>query len=495
MPDLIAWIFGSREATITFIFGLNAIFIAFVILLENREPERTLTWLFVLFTFPIIGFVLYLFFGHDWHRRRSHARLRAAYEITKAWKTLAESSEKESGTAFEADLRRLAVSTTGFPATCGNRVAVLTDACVKYPRLIAMLKTAQTSIDCEYFIFRNDDIGREIISVLKERARAGVRVRFIVDGYGSFGFGFSAFREMHAAGIQARYFAPLITTFSFFKANFRDHRKIVVVDGKVAFTGGINIGNEYLGKSKIGPWRDTSIEIRGPAVAQLATLFEDAWRRTTSIASAVGIDTPQPPSPDALAPMDIGVRDGEAGDECINVIPSGPTTDWYAIHEIYLALIHGAKRSIYIESPYFIPDASILDGLVNAALRGVDVKIIAPRHTDNPMLRWVAVTYLGEVVRAGGHAYEYPLGFLHKKIVIADNEVATMGTCNIDIRSFLLDFEVNVLLSHPATIGHLLEDFNADLRDSNEMTFEQFLDRPFLRRLKESLARLVAPLL
>ncbi len=493
MPDLLHWIFGSREATITFIFGLNAIFIAFVILLENREPERTLTWLFVLFTFPIIGFVLYLFFGHDWHRRRSHKRLRAAYAVTKAWKELADATEAEYATPFETELRRLAVGTTGFPATCGNRVAVLTDAHVMYPRLIAMLKTARTQIDMEYFIFRYDAIGREIIGALKERARAGVRVRFIVDGYGSFGFGFKAFREMRAAGIQATYFAPLITTFSFFKANFRDHRKIVVIDGKVAFTGGINVGNEYLGTSRIGNWRDTSLEVRGPAVAQLASLFEDAWRRTSSLAAAVGIDPPEAPSPDALAAA--AAIDGEPGDECINVIPSGPTTDWYAIHEIYLALIHGAKRSVYIESPYFIPDASILDALVNAALRGVDVKIVAPRFTDNPMLRWVAVTYLGEVVRAGGHAYEYPAGFLHKKIVIADNDVATMGTCNIDIRSFLLDFEVNVLLSHRDTLRHLLEDFDTDLRASNEMTFEQFVDRPFLRRLKESLARLVAPLL
>ena len=174
---------------------------------------------------------------------------------------------------------------------------------------------------------------------------------------------------------------------------------------------------------------------------------------------------------------------------------SGPTTDWYAIREVFLAMIHGARRSIRIETPYFIPDTSILDALVNAALRGVDVTIIFPKRPDTIMLRWVAFTYIGEVVRAGGRAFEYPAGFIHQKVIIADDEVATLGTCNIDIRSFMLDFEVNILMSHPATIQHLLEDFSADLRLSREITFDQFMNRPFMRRVAESIARLVAPLL
>ena len=265
MTELIAWLFSTGEATLAIIFGLNAVFIAFVILLENRSPERTLTWLFVLFTFPVIGFVLYLFFGHDWHHRRSRQRLRASFESTRAWRALAERSHQgDGGTLLESDLRKLAVSTTGIPTSWGNLVTVLTDAHTKYPRLIAAIKQAKASIDVEYFIFRYDTIGREIVNALIERARAGVRVRFIVDGYGSLGFGRKAFHDMRAAGIEATYFAPLITTFSFFKANYRDHRKIVIIDGHTAFTGGINIGDEYLGNSKIGPWRDTSLEIRGP---------------------------------------------------------------------------------------------------------------------------------------------------------------------------------------------------------------------------------------
>jgi cardiolipin synthase A/B len=477
MIDAIALFFSSSEPIVAFVFSLNAIFIAFVILLENREPERTLTWLFVLFTFPLIGFIIYLFFGHDWHRRRSYRRLKASYEATRAWKALAERSATP-GTLLESDARRIAVSTTGFKTSSGNRVTVLTDGRVKYPRLIAALKEAKTSIDLEYFIFRYDGIGREIIEVLKERARAGVRVRFMVDGYGSLGLGLKAFREMRASGIKATYFAPLITTFSFFKANYRDHRKIVVIDNAIAFTGGINVGDEYLDKSKAGPWRDASVEIRGPAVADLAALFNDAWFRTTGKREQASLSNPEP-----------------AGDERVNIVPSGPTTDWYPIREISLALINGARRSIKIESPYFIPDVSILNALVNAALRGVDVAIIFPKRPDTRLLRWVAHTYLGEVVRAGGRAFEYPIGFLHQKVIIVDDEIATIGTCNIDIRSFLLDFEVNVLLSHPVTIEHLLHDYETDLRVSEEARFEEFLNRPLYRRIEESLARLIAPLL
>ncbi|HWR00040.1 MAG TPA: phospholipase D-like domain-containing protein, partial [Candidatus Methylomirabilis sp.] len=252
-----------------------------------------------------------------------------------------------------------------------------------------------------------------------------------------------------------------------------------VVDHDVAFTGGANIGDEYLGESHRGPWRDTSMELRGPCVREFASLFEDAWSHTTGEPRNAALPEPR------------GFADGET----VNVIPSGPDTDWKAIHLHYLSLIHASTRSLRIQMPYFIPDESLMMALQLAALRNVDVDIMLPRHPDWPYLRWVAHTYLDDLLRAGVRVHEYRVGFLHPKVIIADEAVASIGTCNLDIRSLRLDFEVNILVSAPATIRHLNEDFDRDLEMCDEIDYAQFIMRPLRARVKESLARLISPLL
>lgn len=480
MHELFAWIGSHIGAATALLFTINIAFVSFVIILENREPERAHGWLLVLFTFPFIGFILYVFFGHNWHRKSKHERWRSHVDVQeRKEKALENNSCYATAGDIERRLRLFSVSMTGLPATAGNHVRILTDAHVKYPRLIAAIKNAKRTIDLEYYIYRHDEIGRQIIELLKKKVREGVRVRFLVDGYGSFGLGWKAFQDMRAAGIRARYFAPLITLFYFFKANYRDHRKIVVIDGETAFTGGINIGDEYLGKSPRGPWRDTSIELRGPCVHQVATLFEEAWNRSTRADVCECAPSPQP-----LADGDI-----------INVIPSGPDTDWFAVQNLYVDMINSATTSILIQTPYFIPDAGLEEALVNAALRGIDVQIMLPRYPDNQLLRWVARTYLNNILRAGGRVFEYRVGFLHQKVIVIDETIATTGTCNIDIRSFRLDFEINVLLSAPEPVHHLLEDIERDMQLCDEVTYNAYLSRPFLTRVRDSLVRLIAPLL
>lgn len=482
MQEFIVWTGSHIGAAIAILFTVNLVLIAFMILLENREPERSLSWLLVLFTFPVVGFILYVFFGHNWHRKSYEAR-RLAHYATLHWKERARQDltaiQRNGITPLEAQLRTFTTSATGLHITDGNRVHILTDAQEKYPRLLAALKSAKKSIDMEYYIFRYDSAGREVIDILKEKAKEGVRVRFIADGYGSIGLGHKAFTELRNAGVRAHYFAPLITLFYFFKANYRDHRKIVVIDNEIVFTGGINIGNEYLGKSKRGPWRDTSVELRGPCVRQFKELFEEAWSRTTGDKKTASLPMPKP------------YADGER----VNVIPSGPDTNWFSIHQLYLAMIHRASRSLKIQTPYFIPDQSTSLALINAALRGVDVQIMVPRYPDNQLLRHVAMTYLGDVLKAGARVFEYTVGFLHQKVIIADDEIATVGTCNIDIRSFRLDFEVNVLVSAEQTVQHLIDDFNSDERICEELSYLRFIDRPITRRFKESVLKLIAPLL
>lgn len=480
MSSILAWIGTDIGSALALLFTINLILLSFVLLLENRQPEKTLAWLVVFVAFPIIGFILYLFLGHDWHKR-SYKDRRASYlamddRHEDAMKDL--SLLHEAGD-LERTLRYFATSTTGLRMTRGNSVRILTDAHEKYPRMLDALKKAERTIDVEYFIFRNDRSGNEMMDILKLRAKHGVRVRFLVDGMGSFGFGRQAFPALRDAGVEAHYFAPVITPFFFFKANYRDHRKIVTIDNEIAFTGGINIGNEYLGESHRGPWRDTSVEIRGPAVKQFAELFEEAWERTTGKHLAHELPTPK------------HVPDGEA----LNVIPSGPDTDWSAVHQLYLTLIGSAKKSLKIQTPYFIPDEGMLEALKNAALRGVELHLMIPRYPDSRYLYWVANTYIADLLRAGAHVYEYTVGFLHPKVIIADDTVATVGTCNIDIRSFWLDFEVNILTSGAGTIRHLLEDFDRDLKLCEEVDYLNYINRPLSYRIRDSVVRLIAPLL
>lgn len=478
-PSLPAWIASHLATAIAIFFMINAILVAFVILLENREPERSHSWLLVLFFFPFIGFILYVFFGHNWHRKSREARRLAVRELEQRKQTALLDAEKlpPEASVIERRIRFLSTSTTGFPMAEGNSIRILTDAHEKYPRLLSALRSAKHSIDIDYYIFRHDAIGIEIINILAEKAKSGVRVRFLVDGMGSLGLGRKAFAKLRDAGVRAHYFAPLATLFYFFKANYRDHRKIVIIDEEIAFTGGINIGNEYLGNSNRGPWRDTSVEIRGPCVAQLLAVFQEAWSRTTG---------------DSEIPLPCPAH---VGNDIVNVISSGPDSDWYAIQRAYLEIIHQTNHHLIIQTPYFIPDAATQEALINTALRGVTVELFVPRYPDSQLFRWVAMTYIGDLLRAGVRVFEYPVGFLHQKVLISDSAIATIGTCNIDLRSFRLDFEVNVLFSAPDAIRHLIEDADRDRALSEELTYDTYLQRPFFTRIRGSLARLIGPLL
>lgn len=483
MTEALFWITSHTEQFFAILFTANTILLALVIILENREPERSQGWLLVLFAFPIVGFLIYLFFGHNWHRKTYRQRLAIA-RLTEGWKEESEQCLNRLAITdpVERKLRALASISTGLLPTAGNRITVLTNAQEKYPALLELLRNAKKSIDMEYFIFRHDAFGKEVIDVLKERARAGIRVRFLVDGYGSIGLGARAFRSMRTAGIKAHFFAPLATLLYFFKANYRDHRKVVIVDDEVAITGGINIGVDYLGQTSRGAWRDTAIELRGPCVAQFIQEFNLAWRRTT-------FHTPKPI--EQKIPDIIPIKNG-----CIvNVIPSGPDSHWFAIQRSYLEMIHSAKSSILIQTPYFIPDLSIYEALINAALSGVSVTIMVPRYPDLILCRWVSITYFGELLRAGAKIYEYPVGFLHQKVLIIDESIASVGTCNIDIRSLKTDFEINALFAQTETVDRLLEDARIDLSFCTEYTLQDYLNRSFLVRVRESFARLIAPLL
>ena len=481
MQELILLALGHAGASLALLFTLNVVLIASVIVLENRAPERAHGWLLVLFAFPLIGFILYLFFGHNWHRKSKRARVKA-FENMKRWR---EEAKKDlallaNRSHAERHLRYLTTTVTGLRPTNGNKLHILTDAQIAYPDIIHALKSAKKCIDLEFYIFRYDDFGKEIIEILKERSKNGIRVRLLVDGYGSIGFGAKAFRDLRQAGVYAQYFAPLITFFYFFKANYRDHRKMIVIDDEIAYTGGMNIGNEYLGRADHGHWRDTMIRIEGPAVRQMHTLFESSWRRSTKKAHSELYPRQE------ISPADSG--------GIVSLIPSGPDTEWFAIQRVYLELIHGAEKRIIIQTPYFVPDSSIQEALINAALRGIDVQILIPKKPDHPIFRWIAMTYFGDLLRAGARIFEYQPGFLHQKVMIADDDLATIGTCNIDIRSFRLDFEVNLLLSDTQAIQHLLEDVRMDIEQSHELDHEQYLKRSFPVRILESLARLIAPL-
>lgn len=483
MAEFIFWIAEHVQEFLAILFTANTILLALVIILENREPERSQGWILVLFAFPIIGFLIYIFFGHNWHRKNTRQRHAIAMQAIEWKKSIKKQLQDLAITnPVEQKLRALATISTGLPPTADNEIRILTNAQEKYPILLDALKNAKTSIDIEYFCFRYDAFGREVIEILKERARAGVTVRFLVDGYGSFGLGAKAFHAMRSAGIHAHFFAPLATLLYFFKANYRDHRKVVIVDRKQVITGGINIGLDYLGQTSRGPWRDTAIELRGPCVAQFEHEFDIAWRRMTYQIPRSTLNEPTK-------------THQTSNTNVVNVIPSGPDSSWFAIQRIYLEMIHSAEHSVIIQTPYFIPDSSIFEALINTALRGVEVILMTPRSPDHDVSRWVSMTYYGELLRAGVKIHEYTAGFLHQKVTIIDRSIASIGTCNIDIRSLKTDFEINVLISDSKSVQHLVEDAEQDLAASVEYTLKEYLRRPFLIRIRDSLTRLIAPLL
>lgn len=477
------WLLG----TVSIIISISALFIGFFIFLENRNPRTTIAWMVVLAVFPIIGFIFYLLFGQNYRRNKKKYEKKAwldeqAFAKIEGNRQINEKELNQMG-EHQKNLFRLAHRIGKSPISFYTETKVLTNGEQTFNALIEAMKNATHHIHLEFYIVRDDNIGNEIKEILMEKAKAGIEVRFLYDAVGSWKLSSSYISDLKEAGVEIEPFSPVHLPSLNSQINFRNHRKIVVVDGNVGFVGGLNIGDEYLGKNEyFGFWRDTHLYVRGEAVRSLQLIFLQDWYYTTGKT----LLTPVYLSPNL-------VEDEEFGG--VQLLSGGPDNTWNVIKSVFFAMITSAKKSIWIESPYFIPDDDILSALRVAALSGIDVRVILPGKPDKRLVFYGSRSYYKELLEAGVRVFEYQNGFLHSKVIIVDCELASIGTANMDMRSFHLNFEVNAFLYKTKSTETLVRDFLNDIENSKEVHLEDYINRPILQRLNESFARLFSPLL
>lgn len=480
--DLQGGIFSYLSLLIT----LSVIFIGFVIFLENRHPTQTLTWLVVLGSFPLVGFIFYLLFGRSYRKERMYKK---KYFLDKqAFLTVEGENDprsEEKAVQFgiqQSRLFTLAQKLGNSPISFDTATKTLTNGEETFYHILKELKKAKHHIHLEYYIIRNDHIGEKIKNILIEKAKQGVKIRFMFDAVGSWKLSKRYIVDLRNAGIETVPFGPVRMPFLNSKFNFRNHRKIIVIDGNVGFVGGLNIGDEYLGRDKhIGFWRDTHLMLKGEAVRTLQLIFLQDWYYMTNYSFLTS---------EYLSPQSSDKSHGG-----VQLIAGGPDNEWSVIKNIFFAMITSAKKSVWIASPYFIPDEDIFSAIKIAALSGVDVRLLVPNRPDKRIVFHASRSYFPELLEAGVKVYEYQRGFMHSKIVIVDHELASIGTSNMDMRSFHLNFEVNAFLYRTKSTQKLVTEYLNDLEDSKQLDLEVFRKRNFGIRLLESTARLLSPLL
>lgn len=475
-------IFGFLSLLIT----LSVIFIGFVIFLENRHPTQTITWLVVLGSFPLVGFFFYLLFGRNYRKEKMY---RKKYFLDKQAFLTVEGendprSEEKLGLMAEhqARLFTLAQKLGNSPISFDTATKVLTNGEETFHHILEQLNKARHHIHIEYYIVRDDRIGQEIKEILINKAAQGVKVRFLYDAVGSWKLSKKYIDDLKNAGIETVCFGPVKLPFLNNKFNFRNHRKIIVIDGMIGFVGGLNIGDEYLGRNDTyGFWRDTHLMLRGEAVRSLQLIFLQDWYYMTNHSFLTA---------EYLSP-----QIDEKNHGGVQLIAGGPDNEWSVIKNIFFSMITSAKVSVWIASPYFIPDEDIFSALKVAALSGIDVRLLVPNRPDKRIVFHASRSYFPELLEAGVKVYEYERGFMHSKIVIVDHELASIGTSNMDMRSFHLNFEVNAFLFRTKSTQKLVAEYINDLEYAKQLDLTSFRKRHIGLRLIESTSRLLSPLL
>ena len=456
-----------------------------LIFIERKEPQTTWAWLLIMIILPGLGFAIYLLLGQNFSRERLFKEKKKIdkqkrKEILEKWKN--EKDEHSGGEQF-IDLRTMNLNNYGAKYTTDNEVDVFFDGRDKFEKLLEDLKNAKKYIHMEYYIIRRDSLGREIIKILEEKAKEGLEVRLLVDSMGSYTITKRYLKNYIKSGGKFEIFFPGMLPHINTRINYRNHRKIVVIDGEYGYTGGFNVGDEYINlDKKVGFWRDTHIRIKGEAVNDLNDRFLLDW----CYASDEEIDD---------FSKYYTKEKNENGDIGIQIVTSGPDHNEEYIKNAYIKLINNAKKSVYLETPYFVPDLPVQEALRIAALSGVDVRIIMPDKPDHLFMKWAASAYSGELLEAGVKIYYYKKGFIHAKNIVADGKVCSIGTANMDMRSFCLNFEVNAFIYDDRLSKKMEEQFFIDINDSRLLSREEYNNRSRKVRIKESLLRLISPIL
>ncbi|MBS4804691.1 MAG: cardiolipin synthase [Clostridium sp.] len=459
---------------------LSAISLIFI---ERKEPNTTWAWLLILFVLPGVGFIIYLIFGQNLSRQKIFREKKVVDE--KKSKVLMEKfkEEKEKGASSEfMELVRMNYTHSGALYTEGNSLTTFIDGEKKFEALINDIRDAKEFIHIEYYIFRMDNLGKTLIDELSKKVKDGVEVRFVVDAMGSKSIRNKDIKYIRSLGIKFHIFFPGILPLINIRLNFRNHRKIVVIDGEVGYVGGFNVGDEYVNKGdQFDYWRDTHIRIKGKAVNELNKRFILDWDYA---------------SEGELKNYDKYFKlQEDSGNIGIQIVSSGPDHKEEYIKNAYMKIINNAKKSVYIQTPYLVPDEPMKEALKIAALSGIDVRIMVPDKPDHFFMKWILSANMGDLMEWGVKFYTYQKGFIHSKTIVSDGKVCSIGTANLDIRSFQLNFEINAIIYDDKFSKEQEDIFIKDIEDCKLVTMEEYENRSRALKIKEALIRLVAPIL
>ncbi len=463
------------------LYALSVIAVIVVILSENRNPVKSIAWVLVLLLLPVLGLVIYLFFGRSLKGTSliSRSDLRELRRMNDFPKKV-DIEEDLSEDSYQ--LISLVNKLTEPHLFTGNGIQVFTTGRDKFEALLQDIAQAKSYIHVQYFLIEKDESGKRLVDLLVRKAREGVQVRVLYDYVGSFYTRPRVLKEMRDAGIKVHPFLELTLTQFAFRANWRNHRKIVVIDGEVGYVGGMNIANRYIvGDKKWKPWRDTHLRITGEAVAAMQYSFAIDWNFTTRellTSTTMRYDTPP-----------------ESQDYVVQMVGSGPTSRWNNISFVFLKAITLAKRNVYIQTPYFLPSDSLLKALQSAALAGVDVRLMIPRYPDSVMLRLATGSYIKECLQSGIKVYFYEPTVLHAKVLIVDDEFVTTGSTNFDFRSFEHNFEFNAVIYGKKFNQQMTDIFIADMDQCTRLSLAKWKQRPLVQKAMESVVRLFSPIL
>lgn len=468
----------------------NLILAITVVFFQRKEPKSAWAWLLLLYFIPVLGFIIYLLAGTDIHKRKMfktkevedniHEAIRRQEHSIKS----AKQREEASDIAEYLDLVMYNLETSDAVLTSSNTLRIFTDGNEKFDALLEDIRRAEQYIYIQYYIIRDDVLFGRIREALTEKVREGVEVRILFDAMGCRRMKKSCWRELEKEGIRTAEFFPALLRRLHLRINYRNHRKIVVIDGRIGYVGGFNIGKEYIGlDEKFGYWRDTHLRITGEAAAALETRFILDWNYAAK---------------ENLFKNNRYVNrvPAQTEERCkIQILSSGPDSAMQNIKTNYVRLIHKAEKSIYIQTPYFIPDESMMDALMIAVHSGIEVNIMIPCKPDHPFVYWATYSYIGDLVVAGANCYTYHKGFLHAKGIVIDERVMCYGTANMDIRSFALNFEVNAIVYDEKYAAQMVDIFKADLAASKQITKQIYTSRSLKIRIKEQVCRLLSPVL
>lgn len=475
--------------SITILYTLLIIGTIYKIILENRNPVRTLAWILVLTLIPVAGFIFYIYFGTNYRKIKMFSMkelgdfkwLQYMSEDQKQRLKKEELLKKED---METAKRLMTLLLNNSKALLSryNTLEVLNNGEATFNSIFHAISKAKKYIHLEYYIIENGELGNKLKDLLVKKAKDGIEVRMIYDDVGSWKLPKQYINELKEAGVQVYPFLPVRMPWLTHKVNYRNHRKIVVIDGDTGFLGGLNFADRYLyGLPGIGFWRDTHLKVRGEVVTSLQVVFLIDWY---FVRQEILLDK------DEYLP-----NKRVDGNIVMQAVSSGPDSDWTSIQQAYFTLINMAKKYVFISTPYFMPGETTVNCMKAAAMSGVDVRMMIPYKSDSILTYWCTRSYIEELLKAGVKIYQYRKGFNHSKVIVVDGLVSSVGTANMDIRSFEQNFELNMMIYDRNVSKKLATDFLADLNVSDEIYLKQWRFRSHSEKIRESLARLFAPLL